>query len=95
MGRLGQLWRYYPTLESGLDILRSLGDEGWFSSVLPPSPEVFSVTCVLSISTGKIIALFVKVQSFPAGFHFQTAYIYLKQVGFNVGNSEALIEIQF
>lgn len=64
VGCLGQLRWHYPTLESGLDILRSLGDEevDHFQFMIQPQirPEVFDITCVSSISAGKAVALFVK-----------------------------------
>lgn len=63
---------------------------GWvqFSSRSQIDPEIFDVTCVSSVSAGKVIALFVKVQSYPAGLHFHTAYINLRQVGFPVSSAK-------
>lgn len=37
---------------------------------------------------GQVTALFVKVQSYPAGLHFHTAYINLGQAGFPVSSAK-------
>lgn len=82
------------TIESGLDILRSLGDEWWIISSFLIQPqihtEVFDI--VSSISAGNVIALYVKVQSYPAGLHFQTAYIHLHQAGFPVSWGSSVVQ---
>lgn len=51
---LGQLLWHYPTLESGLDALRSLGVVGVVQSVTRPQihPEVHGITCISNIDTG-------------------------------------------
>lgn len=58
---------------------------GWISFSLWSGPqihpEVFDITCVSSFGAVKAVALFVRVQSYPAGFHFQTAYIHFRQAG--------------
>lgn len=97
-GCLGQLWWHYPTLESGLDILRSLGDVGRRAGEVQfrlwPGSRTIKTSSTSSASQASVhvIALFVKVQSYPAGLHFHTAYINLRQVCFPVSSAKEISE---